>query len=149
VAKETIKHCWIKSTLFQQPDSIESLDNIDERIELQACIQRLPIENPLPIDEFLNPEHDVVVDGDEDIFESVVDCYRVDKLGVVEESSDEEVEVVDVVTALKSIETVRLWTLQKGNSQDLQSIDRIERDMLQCKSSMNHQTTILRFFRPN
>lgn len=101
----------MKSTLLQQPDSIKSLDDIDERIELQACIQRLPIENPLPIDEFLNPEHEVIVDGDEDIFEFVVNCYRVDKPGIVEELSDEEAKVIDIVTALKSIETVRLQTL--------------------------------------
>jgi hypothetical protein len=51
-------------------------------------------------------------------------------------------------TALRAIETVKLWKLQKGTDHDIKALDRIEREIVQCKSSQAHQTTILRFFKP-
>ena len=42
------------------------------RIELRDQITQLPIENPLSLDEFLNPEDKTIVNKDEDIFTSVV-----------------------------------------------------------------------------
>ena len=90
-----------------------------DRIELRDQIAQLPIENPLSLDEFLNPEDETIVDKDEDIFISIVDHYAITRPGEEEESSDEEVEEVDTAEALRAIETVKIWKLQKGDSQDL------------------------------
>jgi hypothetical protein len=78
------------------------------------------LKNPLSLDEFLNPEDKVIVNEDEDIFTSVVDHYTVVSPGEKEESSDEEeVKEVNTAKALRAVETVKMWKLQKGDSQDL------------------------------
>ena len=69
VTKDTIKRCWVKSTLIKKPeDSIEDstedtivVDDGTDRADLKDQIAQLPIENPLPLDEFLNPEDDFMI----------------------------------------------------------------------------------------
>ena len=51
--------------------------------------------------------------------------------------------------ALRAIETVKLWKLQKGTDLDIKALDRIEREIVRYKSSQAHQTIILQFFKPN
>src|SRR5258708_22171183 len=104
-------------------------DSIAERIELREQIAQLPIENPLSLDEFLTPEDETVVDDNSDIFTSVVEHYSTDKPGQEEQSSDEEEEDDELDTAkdLKAIETVKLWQLQNGASQNLQAHARVQR----------------------
>ena len=80
-------------------DTIIVDDGSADRIELRDQIAQLPIENPLSLDEFLNPEDEIIVDEDEDIFTSVVDHYAVISPGEEEESSDEEVKEVDTAEA--------------------------------------------------
>jgi hypothetical protein len=76
VIKDTIKRCWVKSTLIKKlEDSTEDtivVDDGTDRIELQDQIAQLPIENPLPLDEFLNPEDKTILDEEGDIFEAIV-----------------------------------------------------------------------------
>ena len=48
-----------------------------------------------------------------------MDHYTIVKLGKEEESSDKEVKEVDIAEALRAVETVKIWKLQKGDSQDL------------------------------
>jgi hypothetical protein len=161
VTRDTIKRYWVKSTLIEKLDSTEEsaedstedyiiVDNRTDRAELQDQITQLLIENPLSLDEFLNPEDEVIVDEDDDIFTTVVEHYSIDKPGKEDELSDEEeVEQIDETIALRAIETIRLWKLQRGTDQDIKVLDRIEREVVQYKSSIAHQTTILRFFKPN
>jgi hypothetical protein len=155
VTTDTIQRCWWKSTLIKKPtpeelegDTIIVDDGSADRIELQDQITQLLIENPLSLDEFLNPEDETIADEDEDIFTSVVDHYAIARPGEEEESSDEEVEEVDIAEALRAVETVKMWKLQKGDSQDLQALDRITREITRYKVSAAHQTTIHRFFKP-
>jgi hypothetical protein len=162
VTSDTIQRCWKKSTLIKKPtpevlaqiaelegDTIVVDDGSADRIELQDQIAQLPIKDPLSLDEFLNPEDETIVDEDEDIFTSVVNNYSVDRLGEEEESSDEEeVEEVDTDEALRAVETVKMWKLQKGDSQDIQALDRITREIARYKMSAARQTTIHRFFKP-
>ena len=88
---------------------------------------------------------------DDDIFASVVEHYGVDKPGEEDHGSsdEEEVEEIGTAAALQYIEKLKLWKLQKGNSQDVQALDRIEREIVRYKSSRAEQTTIHRFFKPN
>jgi hypothetical protein len=162
VTSDTIQRCWWKSTLIKKPtpevlaqiaelegSTIVVDDGSADRIELQDQIAQLPIKDPLSLDEFLNPEDETIVDEDEDIFASVVNNYSVDRSGEEEESSDEEeVEEVDTAEALRAVETVKMWKLQKGDSQDIQALDRITREIARYKMSAARQTTIHRFFKP-
>ena len=63
------------------------------------------------------------------------------------EKRDDQVLDSDVV-ALRAIKTVKLWKLQKGTDRDIKALDRIKREIVRCKSSQAHQTTILRLFKP-
>ena len=45
--------------------------------------------------------------------------------------------------ALRAIETVKLWKLQKGSDHDIKTVHRIEREIIRYKSSQAHQTIIL------
>jgi hypothetical protein len=140
VTSKTIKKCWIRSTLIQPVEEliVEEDDQATDRAELQAQIAQLPIGNPLPINE-------AILDEDKDIFESVVDHHSIDKLGEESESSDEEEEEeVDTREALKCVEKLKLWKLQKGNEENLQAFDRIEREIVRYKSSTTIQTMIHR-----
>jgi hypothetical protein len=126
-----------------------SMTSSVDRIELRDQITQLPIENPLSLDEFLNPEDKTIIDNDEDIFTSVVNHYTITTPGEEEESSDEEeVKEVDTAEALRAVETVKMWKLQKGDSQDLQALDRLTREIARYKIFVAHQTTIHRFFKP-
>ena len=66
-----------------------------------------------------------------------------------EESSDKEEEVkhIEDAEALRMVERLKLWKLQRGTNQDIKALDRIEREIIGIKSSTAHQTTILQFFK--
>jgi hypothetical protein len=74
--------------------------------------------------------------------------YTVPRLVKEEESSDkEEIKKVNTAETLRAVETVKMWKLQKGNSQNLQALNRIIKEITQHKVSTAHQTTIHRFFK--
>ena len=94
-------------------ESVIEDNQVTERAELQAQIARLPIENPLSLNEFLTPDDEMIIDKDEDIFASIVEHYSIDKLGEESESSDKEEEVKEIATAkaLRCVEILKLWKL--------------------------------------
>jgi len=67
----------------------------------------------------LNPEDKTIIKENKDIFISIVNNYTITRPGEEEESSDKEIKEIDTAKALRAIETVKMWKLQKGNSQDL------------------------------
>jgi hypothetical protein len=143
----------VKSTLIKKPeDSTEDtiiVDDRTDRADLQDQIAQLPIENPLSLDEFLNPKDETILDEEGDIFEAIVAAYSSNQADEEGESSDEEeVKQVKDNAALRAIEKVKLWKLQKGTDHNIRALDGIEREIVQYKSSQAHQTTILRFFEP-
>jgi hypothetical protein len=98
---------------------IEEDNQAAERAELQAQIAQLLIKNPLPLYEFLTPNDKTILDKDDDIFASIVEHYSVDLPGDESSDKEEEIEEVNTAEALKCVELLKLWKLQKGNSQDL------------------------------
>jgi hypothetical protein len=120
---------------------------LSSQLQISLEWRRKSAAKPLSLDEFLSPEDEVIIDKNEDIFTSVVNRYTVARL-VEEESSDKEgIKKVDTAETLRAIETVKMWKLQKGNSQDLQALDRIIRQITRHKVSTAHQTTIYRGFK--
>ena len=78
----------------------------------------------------------------------MVECYSVDKDEEDSGSGEDEVEEVSTTAALQHLEQLKLWKLQKGNTQDVQALDRIGREIMQYKSSVGTQTTLQKFFKP-
>lgn len=164
VSRDTIKRCWVKSTLIKKiedaidiEDSTEDyiiVDDGTDRAELRDQIAQLPIESPLSLDEFLNPEDERIVDEDSNTFAAIVECYSVNKPGEKEELSseeeeEEEVEQITDTEALRMVERLKLWKLQKGTDQDIKALDRIEREIIRVEGSAAHQTTICDFLSKN
>jgi hypothetical protein len=119
----------------------------------QAQITGLPgIEDPLSLNEFIEPADEVIDDEDGDIFASVVDRYRTEKEGTVEEPDEDDIEIdlVPTTEALKAIEIVKLWEIQQENREQstLSALDRIERRMVQARYENRKQTMITSFFKP-
>jgi hypothetical protein len=83
------------------------VDDKTDRAELRDQIAQLPIESPLPFDEFLNLEDKTIVNKNGDIF---AECYSVNQPGKEEESSDEEEEVKQIkdARALRMVERLKL-----------------------------------------
>jgi hypothetical protein len=99
----------------------------------------------------LNLEDEIIFEKDKDVFISVVNHYAAARPGEEEESSsskeeEEEIKEVQTAEALRAVEIVKMWMLQKGDSQDLQALDRLVREIAQYKISTAYQTTIHRFF---
>ena len=135
-----IQKCWHKSTLISILSTNEPSqedDDSDAWAQLTQQTTLLLINNPLPLHEFINPEDENTVDENSDIFEAVVQCYNVDKEDEKDtDSSEDEVKDIKTTVALQCLEQLKLWKLQKGNSQDIQALDQIAREILQYKSSV-------------
>ena len=98
-----------EASVVTKGDTIVVDNRSADRIELRDQIVRLPFENLLSLDEFLNPEDETIVDENEDIFVSVVNHYAITRLGEEEESSgEEEIEEIDTAEALRAIKTVKI-----------------------------------------
>ena len=113
MTETTIQRCWKKSTLIRQMEITEqstTATEIDQQIELQAQLNSLPIEDPLSLDEFLNPEAEAIIDDNINIFEVVVVYYSIEKEGEESEqnSNGEEEPIVSAAKALRSLEILRL-----------------------------------------
>jgi hypothetical protein len=84
------------------------VDDRTDQAELRDQIAQFPIESPLPLDEFLNPEDETIVDKDGDIF---AEYYSViNQPGKEEESSDkeEEIEQIKDAGALRMVGRLKL-----------------------------------------
>jgi hypothetical protein len=64
VTSQTIYNCWVKSTCIKKEEEDTAEDSSTEDVaRLETLIAKLPLENPLPINEFLDPEEEAVEDG--------------------------------------------------------------------------------------
>jgi hypothetical protein len=122
VSETTVQQCWWKSTVIKQGDNTIKVEIFNEvladQAELQEQIAALPnVEDPLSIDDFIEPDCELINDQDGDIFTSVVERYSANMEG--EEDTEDESDIkelkVSTVKALKHLEVVRLWELQQEN----------------------------------
>ena len=154
VTPSSIQKCFWKPTIIKKLEQEVIQENQQaDRDALQAQITGLPgIEDPLSLNEFIEPADEVIDDEDGDIFASVVDRYRTEKEGTVEEPDEDDIEIdlVPTTEALKAIEIVKLWEIQQENREQstLSALDRIERRMVQARYENRKQTMITSFFKP-
>ena len=128
-------------------------DEYADREDLQAIIARLPyIQNPLPVDEFINPpEERIVEDEDSDIFEQVVERYGVSEDDIVDMAEDGVVqeEDISVSKAIEALETLKLFEIQQedGSEALLHALDQAGTRYIKKKNESRKQVTIDSFFK--
>ncbi|KAI0993260.1 hypothetical protein K3495_g14924, partial [Podosphaera aphanis] len=73
-----IRRCWWKSTLISRPDSQELEPGFytTQSEELEAQIAGFFLD-PIPICDFLEPDEEIIVEEDSDIFEAIVSRYSI------------------------------------------------------------------------
>lgn len=160
LTKETIQRCWVKSTLIKKPEGLEPVIDDDlgaERAELQEYINALPPpaagQERIPLNEFINPDNETILDDDPDIFATVVERYsevQEDDESDRENGEEEvELEKVPVSKAFDALETLRLFKLQQEDTpqETLRALDQIEGELAAVRVSTRKQTTINSFFK--
>ena len=97
VSPATIQKCWWKSTIIKKPeDQVEqdiATQDQRDRDELQAQIAQLPITNPLPVDEFIQLDGEVIkkilkIAEESEIFEQIVERYGIAEEDTIELAED-------------------------------------------------------------
>ncbi|KAI0995692.1 hypothetical protein K3495_g12488 [Podosphaera aphanis] len=110
-----IQRCWWKSTLIPRPESRESSDSspddyTTESEELSGQLNRF-FEDPTPIHDFLCPVGEIIVEENDDIFESIVNRYSTIDVGSDRDESEYEVSIEEIRPSIseasKALDTLR------------------------------------------
>jgi hypothetical protein len=155
-----IRCCWWKSTIFKKPEAQDKIQadqaQVDKQADcedLQAIIVRLPyIQNPLSVDEFINPPEERIADKEDgDIFEQIVERYGVsegDIVDIVEDGVVQE-EDISVSKAIEALETLKLFEIQQedGSEALLRALDQAGTRYIKKKNESRKQVTIDSFFK--
>ena len=144
VTAETIQKCFWKSTITTKPDNNTcDLGNTEspEIDELRSQIARLPGgDDPLSIEEFINPIEEVIDDNDDDTMAFIIEQYSSNKEGEESEPEEGDIEVprVPINEAIQALEVLKLFTIQQDNDDTLisQALDRLGRDLLLKKQQV-------------
>ncbi|KAI0992591.1 hypothetical protein K3495_g15594 [Podosphaera aphanis] len=109
-----IQRCWWKSTLISRPDSQELEPGFytTQSEELEAQIAGF-FRDPIPIHDFLEPDEEIIVEEDSDIFEVIVKRYSIidgDGDGDDNDCDDEFEEIQPSISeASKALDTLQLF----------------------------------------
>ena len=113
---------------------------------LQAQIAEIPgVHDPLPIEEFINPAVEEIMDKDEDITEAIIETYSRDQEEDVEEEGGEESEepLVQLSEAIQALETLRRFEQAREDySQSIKALDSLGRELLMLKPKKKSQKTL-------
>ena len=149
-----IQRCFWKSTCVSKPlDLANPLDTNDQqqvREQLQAQIALIPdILDPIPLEEFIQPIDEQIIDNENDILNTVIESYSQD-LEDKDMSDEDEVEApkVTIFEAIQALERLKLFELQQenGEASNILALERIERAISLRKSLAFKQSTIESFF---
>jgi hypothetical protein len=149
VTQVTIEKCWYKSTCFKKPSiALEEELAIDADIaELQAAIERLriPADERMNINNFINPPDEAIIDENNDIMESVIERHTIEvegeESGVSEDEEEAFIPKVLMKEAIKAIELLKLYELQQvdGNRVNIKALDRIGLEVTRRKFEFTNQ----------
>src|SRR6266487_4917638 len=120
-----------------------------EREALRVQISALPgIQDPLSVDEFIEPLAEQVIDKDSDIIEAIVAIYGHDKNEDEEEVEGELEEplplLADTIEALTTLQ--RFEISRDDSSRSIQALDQLVREFIALIVNKKTQTTIDSFF---
>jgi hypothetical protein len=149
VAAEKIQKCWWKSTVISNLNNEDILqDNAAEIEELSAQIARLPGGEAQPIEQFLEPEEERIVDEDGDIFESVIERYTAaegDDVDDAEEGEEEEKRpsILDAIQAVDTLQSFVTLGEDGGRISVIKALEQLGKDILAEKqATMGTQSLI-------
>jgi hypothetical protein len=170
----SIQRCWWKSTCDKKPTPTPTLsiseptptptlsmsgddedwlqqqrEDQEERCRLQAQIlDSLYLrENALPIDEFINPASEVIIENDTNLTEVLVERYSVIQ-EVEPEEEEQEVEKVTLTEAQRALEVLQLYELQcpEGRKDIVSKLESIKCTLNQRQQASAKQKGIMAFF---
>ena len=148
VTSTTIVHCFVKSTIVKKAVKIEPAndDDMADQETLRAQIAEIPgVQDPLPIEEFINPAVEEIMDKDEDITEAIIETYSRDEDDDVEEEGGEESEEppVQLSEAIQALETLRRFEQAREDySQSIKALDSLARELLMLRLKKKSQKTL-------
>ena len=148
VTSTTIAHCFVKSTIVKKAVKIEPAndDDMADQETLRAQIAEIPgVQDPLPIEEFINPAVEEIMDKDEDITEAIIETYSRDEDDDVEEEGGEESEEppVQLSEAIQALETLRRFEQAREDySQSIKALDSLARELLMLRLKKKSQKTL-------
>ena len=114
----TILRCYWKSTIIEKPANRTIVDEgIAEREALYIQISYLPgFQDPLLVDEFIEPLAEQVVDEDSDIMEAIVAIYGHDENEDKEEVEGEPEEPLPLLAdAIEALITLQRFELSRDD----------------------------------
>ena len=107
------------------------------------------ILDPIPLEEFIQPIDEQIIDNENDILNTVIESYSQD-LEDKDISDEDEVEApkVTIFEAIQALERLKLFELQQenGEASNILALERIERAISLRKSLAFKQSTIESFF---
>ncbi|CAB5359622.1 unnamed protein product [Rhizophagus irregularis] len=148
VTKKTIINNWDKAGILFDDESNTS-DDDDSEIEddsedLQLLINRLPITDPLNIEEYINIDNEIITE-EELTSEEIVNIVR--GQSAVEEHVEEEDETVAASGALNSIEKLIRYVQQNDlgiDNSDMQNLLKLKKKIISdipgCSKGQAHRT---------
>jgi DDE superfamily endonuclease len=153
VTSSTILRCYWKSTVIEKPANAIMVDEgIAEREDLRLQISLLPgIEDPLSVDEFIEPLAEQVIDEDIDIMEAIVAIYGHDENEDEEEVEGELEEPLPLLTdAIEALSTLQRFELSRDDgSRSIQALDQLSREFSVLMVNKKTQKRIDSFFSAN
>ncbi|CAB5359608.1 unnamed protein product [Rhizophagus irregularis] len=150
VTKKTIINSWDKAGILPDDESNTS-DDDDSEIEddsedLQLLINRLPITDPLNIEEYINIDDEIITE-EELTSEEIVNIVR--GQSAVEEHVEEEDETVTASGALNSIEKLIRYVRQNDlgiDNSDMQNLLKLKKKIISDSKKKLKQGRIDDFF---
>jgi hypothetical protein len=127
-------------------------EGIAEREDLRLQISLLPgIEDPLSVDEFIEPLAEQVIDEDIDIMEAIVAIYGHDENEDEEEVEGELEEPLPLLTdAIEALSTLQRFELSRDDgSRSIQALDQLLREFSVLMVNKKTQKRIDSFFSAN
>ncbi len=120
-----------------------------KREALHVQISALPgIQDPLSVDEFIEPLAEQVVDEDSDIIETIIAIYGHDENKDEEEVEGELEEPPPLLTdAIEALTTLQRFEISRDDSsRSIQALDQLVREFMALIVNKKTQTTIDSFF---
>jgi hypothetical protein len=156
VTKKTIIDSWVKAGILPNNDNFDISDNEfddDDHVEednieeLQLLINKLPITDPLDMEEYINIDDKLIVE-EELSLEEIVNIVK----GQAEENEGDEVEEDETITssdALDSIEKLIKYVQQNNlgiNNLDMQSLLNLKKKITTDNRKKQRQSRLDDFF---
>ena len=145
----TILRCYWKSTVIEKPANRTIVDEgVAKREALRVQISHLSgIQDPLLVDEFIEPLAEQVIDEDSDIMEAIVAIYGHNENEDEKEVGEPDESLPLLADAIKALTTLQRFKLSRDNrSRSIQALDQLSREFSALMFNNKTQTTIDSFF---